>query len=282
MGANALSEFRRQALISDPKLGIVDIQAKYVHFVALYETKGQTLLSDAQRQQLNQLLGPGATADDELEGDDVDTIFTTPRRGISPWSSEATSIAEACGLSEVIKRIERGTIFKIKKGKSYDLEQVSRLLYDPMTQTLSRDLARIETVFAEGTPAPLKTLVNDQASLQKANKELGLALEDSEIDYLIKAYAAGGPLARNPTEIELFMFAQINSEHCRHERFNASWTIDREQRPHSLFEMIRMTHKKNPKWTVSAYSDNTASMLIISSRDRFWNVSKEAFGHHLI
>lgn len=209
MGANALSEFRRQALISDSKHGIIDIQAKYVHFVALYETNGQTRLSDAQRQQLNQLLGPGTTADDELEGDNVDTIFITPRRGISPWSFKATSIAEACGLSEVIKRIERGTIFKIKKGKSYDLEQVSRLLYDPMTQTLSRDLARIKTLFAEGTPAPLKTVVNDQASLQKANRELGLALDDSEIDYLIKAYAAGGPLARNPTDVELFIFAQV-------------------------------------------------------------------------
>ncbi len=209
MGANALSEFRRQALISDPTLGILDIQAKYVHFVALYENRGQALLSDAQQQQLTQLLGPETTADDEFEGDNVDTIFITPRQGISPWSSKATSIAEACGLSKVIKRIERGTIFKIKKGQSFDLKRVHNLLYDPMTQILSRDLARIETMFAEGTPTPLATVVNDQKSLQKANKELGLALDDSEIDYLIKAYAAAGPLARNPTDVELFMFAQV-------------------------------------------------------------------------
>ncbi|KAL8987692.1 MAG: hypothetical protein Q9169_008667, partial [Polycauliona sp. 2 TL-2023] len=208
-GASALSEFRRQALTSDSTLGVVDIQGRYLHFVALYDDHGQALLSDAQREQLNQLLGSAIAFDDELEGDDVDTIFITPRQGsISPWSSKATSIAEVCGLGHVIKRIERGVIFKIKKAKTYDVNRLSKLLCDPMTQSRDDSLPDMNVMFAEGTPAPLKSVENDLAALQRANKELGLALDDSEIDYLIKAYGAGGPLARNPTDVELFMFAQ--------------------------------------------------------------------------
>ncbi|KAL8768294.1 MAG: hypothetical protein Q9209_005433 [Squamulea sp. 1 TL-2023] len=264
MGANALSIFRRQGLISNPILRITDIQARYVHFVALHRVSGQEVLSDAQRQQLSQLLGSSLSTDEDLEGDDVDTIFITPRQGISPWSSKATSIAQVCGLSKVIRRIERGTIFKIKHNGSYNVELASKLLYDPMTQTLSRSLPNLEKMFAEGIPAPLKIVDLDDkdtsphAALRKANLEFGLALDDSEIDYLIQAYAAGGPLARAPTDVELFMFAQINSEHCRHKQFNASWTIDGEKKPYSLFDMIRMTHKENPRWTISAYSDNAA------------------------
>ncbi|KAL8667758.1 MAG: hypothetical protein Q9168_007194 [Polycauliona sp. 1 TL-2023] len=258
-GATALSEFRRQALIADSKLGVLDIQGRYLHFVALYDHHGQALLSDLQRNQLDQILGSAVEFDNELEGDDVDTIFVTPRQGsISPWSSKATSIADVCGLSNFIKRIERGIIFKIKKAKSCDLTRLSNLLFDPMTQTWEYIFPDMNVMFVEGTPAPLKSIENDQPSLQSANKELGLALDESEIEYLIKAYAAGGPLARKPTDVELFMFAQINSEHCRHKQFNASWTIDGEERPHTLFGMIRMTHKNSPEWTISAYSDNAA------------------------
>ncbi|KAL9626351.1 MAG: hypothetical protein Q9204_007375, partial [Flavoplaca sp. TL-2023a] len=193
-GGSALSEFRRQALISDSKLGIEDIQGMYMHFVALYDICGQAALSDAQQDQLYQILGPATAFDAKYEGDNVHTIFVTPRQGtISPWSSKATSIAEVCGLSQVVKRIERGTVFKIKTSRSIRLkrERLSKLLYDPMTQALNDELPSLELMFAEGTPAPLKTVENSLASLQNANKELGLALDDSEIDYLINAYAAG-------------------------------------------------------------------------------------------
>ena len=211
-GGNALSAFRRQALTANPKLGIEDIQGRYMHFVALYDTNGQAALSDAQQDQLYQILGPATAFDAKYEGDNVHIIFITPRQGtISPWSSKATSIAEVCGLSRVVKRIERGTIFKIKTSRSIgsEQEQLSKMLYDPMTQTCNAKLPTMEIMFGEGTPAPLRTIDNNRASLQNANKELGLALDDSEIDYLISAYKAGGALARNPTDVELFMFAQV-------------------------------------------------------------------------
>ena len=211
-GGSALSEFRRKALISDSKLGIEDIQGRYMHFVALYDRYGQAALSDTQQDQLYQMLGLASAFDATYEGDNAHTIFISPRQGtISPWSSKATSIADVCGLSHVVKRIERGIVFKIKTARSIGLkrERLSKLLYDPMTQACNDELPTLELMFAEGTPAPLNTVENSIASLQNANKELGLALDDSEIDYLINAYAAGGPLARNPTDVELFMFAQV-------------------------------------------------------------------------
>ncbi|KAL8680840.1 MAG: hypothetical protein Q9186_003018 [Xanthomendoza sp. 1 TL-2023] len=274
MGTAALSEFRRQELISNPNLGLRDIQATYVHFVALRRSDSQEILSDSQKQQLEQLLGPASPAEDALEGENVDTIFLTPRQGISPWSSKATSIAEVCGLGKVIKRIERGTMFRIKFDQHYDVERTLKSLHDPMTQKLSRSLPDLEMMFAEGRPAPLETIdLNDQGStpqraLQEANQKLGLALDHSEIDYLARAYSTNGPLARSPTDVELFMFAQINSEHCRHKQFNASFRIDGDEKVHSLFDMIRMTHKKSPKWTVSAYSDNAA--VLEGSFGGFW------------
>ncbi|KAL8811689.1 MAG: hypothetical protein Q9200_001584 [Gallowayella weberi] len=274
MGTNALSEFRRQELISNSNLGLVDIQARYVYFMALFGSDSQEVLSDSQKQQLEQLLGPASPVEDELDGENVDTIFVTPRQGISPWSSKATSIAEVCGLSKVVKRIERGTMFKIKCDQHHDVKLTLKTLHDPMTQKLSSNLPDLDLMFAEGTPTPPKTInlnlqdASPQLALQEANVKLGLALDQSEIEYLVRAYAAGGPLARSPTDVELFMFAQINSEHCRHKQFNASFRIDGEQKGRSLFEMIRMTHKGSPKWTVSAYSDNAA--VLEGSTGGFW------------
>lgn len=215
MGADALSDFRRQELISKSGLGIVDVRASYVHFVALHAGHRQDVLSDAQKQQLEQLLGPASSPDAALDGENIETVFITPRQGISPWSSKATSIAEVCGLSKVIKRIERGTIFTIKCGQHYNPKLTYKALHDPMTQRLSHSMPDLEGMFAEGSPAPLETIdlkaVNaaPQEALQKANRDLGLALDDSEIEYLVKAYAADGPLARSPTDVELFMFAQV-------------------------------------------------------------------------
>ncbi|KAL8724010.1 MAG: hypothetical protein Q9181_007029 [Wetmoreana brouardii] len=272
MGLSAISDFRRQDLIS--KLGIDDIRGKYVHFIALYGIHGQGTLSDAQRKQLDDLLPAGLEPNEQDKAEQQDILFVYPRQGISPWSSKATSIAEVCGLGQVIKRIERGIIYKITAQNQYDTDLASKLLHDPMTQKLSTHLPDLETMFAEGDPAPLQIIdlyapdTTPTAALQKANKGLGLALDDSEVDYLIKSFATDGPLARSPTDVELFMFAQINSEHCRHKQFNASWTIDGEKKPQTLFDMIRTTHKVNPKWVVSAYSDNAA--VLEGSKGSFW------------
>ena len=264
-GSSALSEFRRQLLSS--KIRAIDVQAKYQHFAALYDIK------DDEQKILDQLLAFGE-ATEESPGEKVDTskfktstFYVAPRVGtISPWSSKATSIAHACGLKKAVKRIERGIVFTITtdQGMDFDLPAHADLFYDRMTQTLSSSPPDLEALFAEHPPAPATVIdlygegVNARQALQEANRSLGLALDDSEMDYLIQAYGASGPLARNPYDVELFMFAQVNSEHCRHKLFNASWTVDGEKKPSTLFDMIRNTHRRNPRYTVSAYSDNAA------------------------
>ena len=213
MGLSALSGFRQQELIS--KLGIDDISAKYVHFIALQGRSDYEVLSDAQRAQLDQLLPSGLESPDTEDDEIKKTVFVYPRLGISPWSSKASSIAEVCGLGGVIKRIERGIIYRITSKSRYDTAWAAKFLHDPMTQIFSDRLPDLEKMFAEGNPAPLQT-VDLQAegntphkALQAINKKLGLALDQSEIDYLVKSYTEGGPLARSPTDVELFMFAQV-------------------------------------------------------------------------
>ncbi|KAL9588515.1 MAG: hypothetical protein Q9203_002673 [Teloschistes exilis] len=262
MGLDALSDFRRQELIL--KLGIDDVRARFVHFIALRGDSSQDVMTETQRRQLDDLLPSGLETPETGNEAQEDTLFVFPRQGISPWSSKATSIAQVCGLGRVIKRIERGIIYKITSARKYDQDLAAKLLHDPMTQETRRQFPDLEKMFAEGTPASLQTInlhaqaTTPQAVLQAANKDLGLGLDSSEIQYLISVFGANGSLARPPSDIELFMFAQINSEHCRHKQFNASWTIDGETKAHSLFSMIRMTHASNPKWVVSAYSDNAA------------------------
>lgn len=132
-------------------------------------------------------------------------------------------------------------------------------------------------MFGSHAPLPVKAVdlsVSPRQALENANKELGLALDNSEIDYLLQAFSKDGPCPRNPYDVELFMFAQVNSEHCRHKQFNASWTIDGEDKPHSLFQMIRNTHKVNPKYTISAYSDN-AAVFEGSDDSHFWSFNPE-------
>ena len=193
-------------------------------------------------------------------------FFVTPRPGtISPWSSKATSIAEVCGLSSVVKRIERGIVFAATF--DYDVAAAGEVpnadaLHDRMTETISMQPPDLNSMFAQLPPAPLQRVqllqgdTKPRAALEEANRTLGLALDSSEMDYLIEAYT--NQLQRNPTDVELFMFAQVNSEHCRHKQFNADWTIDGVQKARTLFSMIRNTHNKHPKHVVSAYSDNAA------------------------
>lgn len=175
---------------------------------------------------------------------------------------------EVCGLGDKIERIERGTAVLIDVRPGFPLleqlhnEQYASFasVYDRMTQTLfiNDSVPKYNDLFEEHEPKPLVhvDIISSKENLIKANKEMGLALDDGEISYLIDAFKNN--LNRNPTDVELFMFAQVNSEHCRHKIFNADWTIDNEKKDMSLFQMIRNTHKLNPQYTVSAYSDNAA------------------------
>lgn len=276
-GSTALSLFRRQNLAS--KLGVSAIRARFIHYVALKEPPGRGQQADYDQSVFKELLDYGDdndSKDDPSKDDDgdesgcenrADTLFVYPRSGtISPWSSKATSIAQVCGLSHVVHRIERGTIITIipEANNGYDKDLAAKLLHDRMTETLDTSAPDLEKMFAQSSPAPLQYIPmhaegsDPRDALRKVNKTLGLALDESEIDYLVKAYALDGPIARDPTDVELFMFAQVNSEHCRHKQFNASWTIDGVEKPYSLFDMIRNTHRKSPAYTISAYSDNAA------------------------
>ena len=278
-GSLALSDFRLERLAKS--VGATDLQAIWVHYVASYRT-----LSPEQISTLEQLLDYGAcpSSEDELYAaclrnlagtDDeqghhdgterVKLLYVSPRRGtISPWSSKATSIAHVCGLSEVVQRIERGMLFAAKFEQTpFDMNS-SKDLFDRMTEELSIKPPDLNAMFSQQLPRPLLQIdlmgaeQGPKAALLKANVDLGLALDDSEMDYLIDAYIHH--LKRNPTDVELFMFAQVNSEHCRHKQFNANWTIDGVKKARSLFSMIRNTYDVQPRHIISAYSDNAAVM----------------------
>ena len=291
VGGSSLSKFRRRELAA--RIGVEDVNALSVHFVCLHGNRGKEILTDDQREALNRLLtysDPVPDNDWEYSEEKAHIFFVYPRQGISPWSSKATSIAQVCGLDNVVKRIERGTVVKIISDKDFDYDLAASVLHDRMTQAMSTTLPDLDVMFREGTPAPLQTIElhaedsTPQEALEAANKRLGLALDASEIAYLIDAYAS---LGRSPTDVELFMFSQVNSEHCRHKQFNASWTIDGEEKPYSLFGMIRATHAHQPAWTVSAYNDNAAvlegakgSFLAPSRFTDVWTQTQEQ-GHYL-
>ncbi|RIB18584.1 phosphoribosylformylglycinamidin [Gigaspora rosea] len=210
-------------------------------------------------------------------------FLVIPRPGtISPWSSKATNIVHMCNLKNYIERIERGIAYLFGTNDFttnlpfITLEKLclfDHYLYDRMTQIITNSIPASDTIFKHGSPAPLRfiNLLNDddddkkkidhnlaREKLIKGNQNLGLALADDEIDYLVDAFIGNNSLRRNPTDVELFMFAQVNSEHCRHKIFRADWTMDNEIKQFSLFDMIRNTHKMNPNLTISAYSDNAA------------------------
>ncbi len=176
-----------------------------------------------------------------------------PRLGtISPWSSKATDIARNCGLAEVL-RIERGLAYTLEIEGRAERDALAAPLHDRMTETVLASLDDAEQLFRHVAPRPLERVA--RGALREANQRLGLALSEDEIDYLRAAFDA---LGRDPTDAELTMFAQANSEHCRHKIFNADWIIDGEKQPQSLFGMIRHTHAANPQGTIVAYADNAA------------------------
>ncbi|KJX96312.1 phosphoribosylformylglycinamidine synthase like protein [Zymoseptoria brevis] len=273
-GSSAFSEFRLKRIAA--AIGAKELQSIFVHYVASHEE-----LRADQISVLDQLLEYGSYPDsnnklyDSLlkavihghlpEDARIQVFFVTPRAGsISPWSSKATSIAHVCGLEDVVKRVERGLVFvarfdEISKDGSIPSPDS---LYDRMTESIGTQSPDLDVMFAQFPPAPLQRVqllqnpAGPRAALEDANKTLGLALDGSEMDYLIDAYTS--QLKRDPTDVELFMFAQVNSEHCRHKQFNANWTIDGKDKSRSLFSMIRNTHNLHPQHVISAYSDNAA------------------------
>ncbi|MGA8393461.1 MAG: phosphoribosylformylglycinamidine synthase, partial [Burkholderiaceae bacterium] len=247
----------RLAAIHDRVQGI---SARFVHLVA-----SEAAPSDADRQTLAALLTYGDPYTGPSGGS---LIVVSPRFGtVSPWASKATDIAHNCGLS--IKRVERVTEYRVtlKSGLlgnaslSHDqLQAMAALLHDRMTESVMFERAMALGLFTELSPAPMEhvdVLRGGRAELEAANTRFGLALAGDEIDYLVNAFTA---LGRNPTDVELMMFAQANSEHCRHKIFNAQFTIDGVPQEKSLFGMIRNTHQLAPQHTVVAYSDNASVM----------------------
>ena len=262
-GASALSHFRIAQLL--PRLAAISpqiqgISARFVHLVATVAP-----LADSQKQTLAALLTYGEHDTGPVEGP---LIVVSPRIGtVSPWASKATDIAHNCGFD--LRRVERLTEYRLtmKSGllstaklTAEQLGQVAAELYDRMTESAMPSRDEAAALFATLEPAPMDhvdVLGGGRAALVDANKLWGLALADDEIDYLVKAFTG---LKRNPTDVELMMFAQANSEHCRHKIFNAEFTIDGVAQPKSLFGMIRNTHQLSPQHTVVAYSDNASVM----------------------
>ncbi|MDX1512881.1 MAG: phosphoribosylformylglycinamidine synthase [Gammaproteobacteria bacterium] len=257
-GRSALSEFRRLKLlrsIAQTSPDVVDVTASYLYIVAC-----DRRLEYSELEILTTLLD--ASAEDPADADQTSSLLVTPRPGtISPWSSKATDIVHNCGLRGV-RRVERGTRWSFRCRDHVDLsrltEQVSPLVHDRMTQAILSSSETVGTLF-DHDPSRKLTAVpvarEGRAALVRANADMGLALSENEIDYLLHSFRT---LKRDPNDIELMMFAQANSEHCRHKIFNASWTIDGDEQESTLFEMIRNTHAVNPGRVISAYGDNSA------------------------
>jgi len=269
-GSNALSSFRSQRLLNQLQAvlpAITSVQARFIHFV-----DSASPLSEDDLNRMNGLLTYGEPALPEHAEGVVEEFVVIPRFGtISPWASKATDIVHNCGMAH-IHRVERGVAYRINlKGgilgtglgaaKKLDSEQaqaVAALLHDRMTESVLRHPDQAAGLFSSLEAKPLESIDVMGAgrnALEKANTDLGLAMSDDEIDYLLEAFTNA---KRNPTDVELMMFAQANSEHCRHKIFNADWTIDGVAQDKSLFKMIKNTHEKNPRGTIVAYSDNSS------------------------
>lgn len=256
--SRALSDFRTERLLKKIQKicpEVVTLNSRYIHFVNV-----DGALSSEEFHTLESILDYGEEA---IVTASTERFMAIPRLGtISPWASKATDIVHNCGLKKVL-RVERGTCYElILKGnavlKPEEREAIAAVLHDRMTESVVSPDVNPAIVFADAKGKDMQSIDivgQGREALEKANVELGLALNEDEIQYLIDAFTK---LNRNPTDVELMMFAQANSEHCRHKIFNASWTIDGEKKDKSLFSMIRETHKAHPEGTIVAYSDNAA------------------------
>lgn len=264
-GAIALSDFRKKKIVHQLAAalpGCIGVEAHFLHFVDVSE---QQPLTPSQIQTLEKLLdyGQGVGRPTDQKGALSIGRVSVPRIGtISPWATKATDIAWHCGLN-TIKRVERGIQWALIFDQSEIDESamnavLSGSIYDPMVESCLLHADEAEVLFSKASPAPLciiDILGGGMLALEAANTEFGFALSDPEKAYLLEQYTL---LGRNPTDVELMMFAQVNSEHCRHKIFNADWTVDGEAKAKSLFGMIRTTHQKNSEGTLVAYNDNAA------------------------
>jgi phosphoribosylformylglycinamidine synthase len=258
-GAPALSRFRLEKLLESVRAAcprIASLSAQFVHFVDV-----ESALTEAQTGVLERLLTYGPTRKQQVTGGTL--VLSVPRFGtISPWSSKATDIAHNCGLENVY-RIERGVAYRVAAEPTPagdELADVAACLYDRMTESVVYDMDQAGRLFEHHEPVPMSEVDlrgGGREALVKANVALGLALSEDEIDYLLEHFTREG---RNPTDAELMMFAQANSEHCRHKIFNADWIVDGEAKPRSLFQMIKNTYAVSPAGVLSAYTDNAAVM----------------------
>ncbi|HEX6549342.1 MAG TPA: phosphoribosylformylglycinamidine synthase, partial [Gammaproteobacteria bacterium] len=269
-GGPALSPFRIQKLLialRETLPSVTGLAAEHRYFV-----DAEANLGEQERSVLTRMLEDEAhPATPEVPAGGL--ILCVPRLGtISPWASKATDIAHNCGLAN-IRLIERGTAYFVQCGDAVpgtrELSLLAPSLHDRMIQTVLFELEDAERLFAHAEPAPLQyvdVLLGGRDALAKANVEFGFALSDDEIDYLVENFQR---LGRNPTDAELMMFAQANSEHCRHKIFRGDWVIDGVPQDISLFDMIRRTHANNPRGVLSAYRDN-ASVISGSRGGRFF------------
>jgi len=278
-GAPALSAFRHAKLLAAVKAriaNVTDIYAEYVHFADLSRE-----LSDAESQVLNRLLKYGPKA--EVQDPRGQMQLVVPRPGtISPWSSKATDIARNCGL-DAITRLERGVVYYIESSEPLSdtqLTSIGATLHDRMVEVVFDQLDQSKALFRHEQPRPMtrvEILSGGRPALEAANLSLGLALADDEIDYLVDAFKE---LGRDPNDVELMMFAQANSEHCRHKIFNASWDIDGEAQQKSLFGMIKNTFELAGDKVLSAYKDN-AAVIEGSVAGRFYpDASTHAYAYN--
>lgn len=259
-GGNALSPFRAAALVTRLRVvapSIAQVSARHVHWVA-----SDTDLDAGTRATVTRLLTYGPPASAPATGPHTTVVVVAPRLGtLSPWASKATDIAHSCGVG--VRRVERVVEYTLASASALtgdEWEACAALLHDRMTESALESVADSASLFAERDAEPMAhvdVLARGRASIEEANVAFGLALSDAEIDYLVTSFVA---LQRNPTDVELMMFAQANSEHCRHKIFNADFVIDATPQTRSLFDMIRHTEAVAGHGTVVAYKDNSSVM----------------------
>jgi len=275
-GPPALSSFRQEKLtatLREIDSGVTSVTARFIHYAELSQE-----LNAEEAEHLAELLSYGPHYPEGSEA--AEPVTVVPRLGtISPWSSKATDIAHSCGLDAVV-RIERGVAYSIAGAANPDA--LLPVLHDRMTDAAFIGDFDSAVMFAGHEPAPVDRVplrAEGREALARANVEWGLALSDDEIDYLVERYTESG---RDPSDAELMMFAQANSEHCRHKIFNADWIIDGKEQDKTLFGMIRSTHAANPDGVLSAYSDNAAvfaggrgGRLVAAGKERLYSYYQE-------
>ena len=276
-GALALSPFQHEKLLLSLGENPPPFTSHYLHFLHLKEP-----LSEQQLEIVRALLTYGASfSTSEKTHQNPAHLVVIPRIGsISPWSTKATEIAHRCGLNTIL-RLERGICFDFGNALNSKItKKILPLIHDRMTQQVIQGVESAHTLFQTASTKPLVSLPlqkEGRQALEKANQTMGLALSEQELDYLLNLFQS---LGRDPTDVELMMFAQANSEHCRHKIFNAQWTIDGEEKKETLFGMIRHTEQCSPQGTILAYRDNAAIMEGGVHHAFFPKATHNIYGYH--